>query len=205
MRTNVPAVRLGNGGTHGGRFAMEAEGMRTKVCRKCGLELDLDQFYRNKGAKDGFGIKCKDCIRGSKRALLLPMTCAECGKTYQPKNGNQRFCSYDCAKINIKKGYFIIFERDQFRCIYCGRSSIEDGVKLNIEHIIPYEKGGCTRAYNLVTSCAECNLRKAVAVFGDDILERLKAVVSNRNKYYGIPDNQCIKSCRGTASALSAS
>ena len=36
---------------------------------------------------------------------------------------------------------FNIFNRDNFRCTYCGRSSSEDGVKLEVDHIIPVAKG----------------------------------------------------------------
>jgi 5-methylcytosine-specific restriction endonuclease McrA len=55
---------------------------------------------------------------------------------------------------------FKVFKRDGFRCIYCGQSSIEDGVKLHIDHIKPVSKGGTSKLENLVTACAGCNGEK---------------------------------------------
>jgi 5-methylcytosine-specific restriction endonuclease McrA len=55
---------------------------------------------------------------------------------------------------------FNIFNRDNFRCTYCGRSSSEDGVKLEVDHIIPVAKGGKNTEENLTTACYECNRGK---------------------------------------------
>ncbi|MBC2603065.1 HNH endonuclease [Puniceicoccus vermicola] len=52
-----------------------------------------------------------------------------------------------------------IFERDQYRCQYCGEIFPE--AKLNLDHVIPRDRGGRTSWENLVTSCIECNSRKA--------------------------------------------
>lgn len=52
-----------------------------------------------------------------------------------------------------------ILKRDNFRCKYCGRG-VEDGVKLNVDHIIPISKGGKTEESNLQTLCWECNIGK---------------------------------------------
>lgn len=54
---------------------------------------------------------------------------------------------------------FFILTRDNFLCQYCGRG-INDGVKLMIDHIKPYSKGGLTEEDNLITSCFECNIGK---------------------------------------------
>jgi len=52
-----------------------------------------------------------------------------------------------------------VFERDQYRCQYCGEVFPES--KLNLDHVIPRDRGGRTSWENLVTSCIECNSRKA--------------------------------------------
>ena len=59
------------------------------------------------------------------------------------------------TKLNRKN----VFERDQFRCQYCGETYPES--KLNLDHVIPRDRGGRTSWENLVTSCIECNSRKA--------------------------------------------
>lgn len=55
-----------------------------------------------------------------------------------------------------------ILKRDNFRCVYCGRSpATEVRIKLHVDHIIPWSKGGETEENNLETLCEECNLGKS--------------------------------------------
>ena len=52
-----------------------------------------------------------------------------------------------------------VFERDRFTCQYCGsRFETRD---LNLDHVIPRDKGGKTTWENVVCSCIRCNTRKA--------------------------------------------
>ena len=53
-----------------------------------------------------------------------------------------------------------ILKRDGFKCTICGRS-VEDGVKLHVDHIFPVSKGGKTEKSNLRTLCNECNSGKS--------------------------------------------
>ncbi len=53
-----------------------------------------------------------------------------------------------------------ILKRDNFHCVLCGRGP-EDGVKLEVDHIIPVSKGGATSEENLRTLCRECNAGKS--------------------------------------------
>lgn len=39
---------------------MEQE-KKNKKCTKCGRELPLTEFYRNKATKDGLSVYCKSC------------------------------------------------------------------------------------------------------------------------------------------------
>lgn len=55
---------------------------------------------------------------------------------------------------------FKILERDQFTCQLCG-STVQDGVKLHIDHIKPVSKGGKTEEDNLMVLCDRCNLGKS--------------------------------------------
>lgn len=55
-----------------------------------------------------------------------------------------------------------VLSRDNFRCIYCGKSPATDlGTKLHIDHVIPFSKGGKSTSDNLQTLCEECNLGKS--------------------------------------------
>lgn len=52
-----------------------------------------------------------------------------------------------------------LFERDNHCCQYCGRKcAVND---LNLDHVIPRDRGGRTSWENIVTSCIACNARKA--------------------------------------------
>lgn len=52
-----------------------------------------------------------------------------------------------------------IYERDAYKCQYCGGQYGEDD--LNLDHVIPRDMGGRTSWENIVTSCVRCNSRKA--------------------------------------------
>ncbi|MBI5775415.1 MAG: HNH endonuclease [Verrucomicrobia bacterium] len=52
-----------------------------------------------------------------------------------------------------------IFERDNNKCQYCG--GVFDRKDLNLDHVIPRDRGGPTTWENIVCSCIPCNTRKA--------------------------------------------
>lgn len=58
-----------------------------------------------------------------------------------------------------KKTRFMVLQRDDFTCQYCGRSA--PTVKLEVDHIIPVSRGGKNSTDNLVTACFECNSGKS--------------------------------------------
>ena len=62
-------------------------------------------------------------------------------------------------KKEVKFTRHNIFERDQNTCQYCGR--VFDRKDLNLDHVIPHDRGGPTTWENIVCSCVECNTRKA--------------------------------------------
>ena len=52
--------------------------------------------------------------------------------------------------------------RDDFTCRSCGNSTYkEPNLLLEIDHIIPVSKGGCTVEDNLQTLCWKCNRAKS--------------------------------------------
>jgi len=52
-----------------------------------------------------------------------------------------------------------LFERDAYTCQYCQRTL--PGRELNLDHVIPRDRGGKMTWENIVTSCLRCNTRKA--------------------------------------------
>src|SRR5678816_2801816 len=62
-------------------------------------------------------------------------------------------------KKEVKFTRHNIFERDRNTCQYCGR--VFERKDLNLDHVIPRDRGGPTSWENIVCSCIECNTLKA--------------------------------------------
>lgn len=77
---------------------------------------------------------------------------------------------------------FVIFSRDEFRCVYCGKSSVEDGVKLEADHVVARSAGGLDTAGNLVTSCRGCNRSKFDEELLPETRDRLLVLAETRNR-----------------------
>ena len=62
-------------------------------------------------------------------------------------------------KKEVKFTRHNIFERDKNTCQYCSRTL--DRKDLNLDHVVPRDRGGPTTWENIVCSCIPCNTRKA--------------------------------------------
>lgn len=61
-------------------------------------------------------------------------------------------------KKEVKFTRHNIFERDRNTCQYCGRAF--ERKDLNLDHVVPRERGGPTNWENIVCSCIKCNTAK---------------------------------------------
>lgn len=52
----------------------------------------------------------------------------------------------------------LVLHRDSYKCVFCGRGAKQ--VQLEVDHIIPFSKGGSNDLSNLQTLCFECNRGK---------------------------------------------
>ena len=57
--------------------------------------------------------------------------------------------------------WWAVLARDNWTCCSCGRSSREDGITLEVDHIIPRSKGGTDDLENLQALCKKCNIGKS--------------------------------------------
>lgn len=117
--------------------------------------------------------------------------CITCGNPYASSDKRRLWCSPSCAPGSAQ-GRFIILERDDFQCIYCGKSSIEDRAELHVDHIVPKSKGGPDRSSNLVTTCKRCNLEKTNRLMPEHLIQRVLDEVARRNESAGL-FNELIK------------
>lgn len=169
-------------------------GKKISNCVICSKVLEeRDTMYKR------IGVCSKVCHLERKKLLLLkraekydPIFCDTCGKQFKPTQKKQKRCSIECVKIFHKNNYknsktdFNLFKRDNFKCIYCGKSSIEDNVKLTIEHITPLVLNGKTHLDNLITACSECNKSKNGSELSLEIKQRIYNVLLSRNNNLSI-------------------
>lgn len=134
-----------------------------------------------------------DCKIAYKEKTKQIITCKTCGDLFEVSESQiqfRQYCSTECQVSFHKKKYeedrkqtfFQIFSRDKFCCIYCGKSSIVDGVKLHLDHIYPRSKKGTNKLFNLVTSCENCNLSKSKTIVSPDLILEIWEEVERRNK-----------------------
>ena len=91
----------------------------------------------------------------------LKATCEQKISDFIQQRGLDPYGPYllDFASVSERIRYEVL-RRDQGRCVLCGSSS-GDGVRLEVDHIIPRTKGGGNEPENLQTLCAPCNRGKS--------------------------------------------
>lgn len=159
-------------------------------CLECGKEINKRRKYCSKTCSAKHGHK-RHKLGLTPVSVLV--SCDSCGNEFYNRSGSQRFCSANCRINEVYKGKYYLFLRDEFRCIYCGKSSIEDKKQLQPEHVIPKEKGGEDIAINLVTSCVDCNLQKRNNTIENEIFKRIIEEIEKRNIKFNLNNQQKIK------------
>lgn len=100
----------------------------------------------------------------AQRSFTVPMTeetIVELIKVLESKLTASAFAK-EQRTLMTKKLREFIKNRDNFTCCNCGNSThVEPNLLLEIDHIIPVAKGGCTVEDNLQTLCWKCNRSKS--------------------------------------------
>jgi hypothetical protein len=107
--------------------------------------------------------------------------CKWCEEEFIAHTIRKKFCSKKCSeeylfhqKERLERARFTIYERDQFKCVYCGRSPIEDSnCILTIDHVNPIYFNGESNLYNMVTCCHICNKDKGARILEDSVYNRI--------------------------------
>ena len=75
------------------------------------------------------------------------------------------------AREKISARYrFQILERDEFKCFYCHAPN----VTLQIDHVVPYSRGGTNAPWNLVAACVPCNGSKTNFAPSEEVVQRVR-------------------------------
>lgn len=136
------------------------------------MENDEDGFYSRLGfaniSESILTVEYKFSYTSNggmaQRSFTVPMTedtIIELVNRLQSKLTMSAFVKEQRALMTSKLRKYIK-ERDNFTCRYCGNSTFaEPNLLLEIDHIIPVAKGGCTVEDNLQTLCWRCNRAKS--------------------------------------------
>lgn len=147
---------------------------RFSRCAGCAKEIPYGDNFCSDECYYQFNPELAPRPPSTRRRTPIQANCFKCGAEFTTSGA--RYCSDACRQgaYRIRKGAspaippflrlrFRVFERDRFRCRYCGRTPAE--ATLVIDHVLPVSKEGTWDIDNLVTACNECNLGK-----GDVIL-----------------------------------
>lgn len=99
----------------------------------------------------------------AKRTFSVPMTEETIVELISALEGKLTMKAFakEQRTLMTKKLREFIKNRDNFTCCYCGNSmQLEPNLLLEIDHIVPVSKGGCTVEENLQTLCWKCNRAK---------------------------------------------
>lgn len=100
----------------------------------------------------------KTDVFGERKTLdLLKRIKNKSGRFFNDREIWDALCRVERGKVSNKLR-FAVYERDGYRCRFCGRN--DDEVNLEIDHIIPISKGGKSTLDNLQTLCHDCNVEK---------------------------------------------
>lgn len=108
----------------------------------------------------------------AKRKFSVPMTeetIVELIRALEKRLTESAFTKEQRALMTNKLREFIK-KRDNYTCCNCGNSIREEpNLLLEIDHIIPVSKGGCTVEENLQTLCWKCNRAKSNKILNENL------------------------------------
>lgn len=132
--------------------------LKTKVCKKCKKRKPLTEFHKDSYSPDGHHFYCKEC-RHKNYKKYYGKNKDKKRKQYRENAEYYRFYRrmQRYTKVELTFGEWNeLLKEYNHSCAYCG----EKYPFLQIEHVIPYSKGGTTSKENIVPACPNCNTIK---------------------------------------------
>lgn len=126
-----------------------------KDLRHYGYEVSPDTFVRRFGTWKKALLKAYNSIDV---ACADPNARPVTGDAEVPKVSLRHVGLHDKRqRLSLRKRFFVL-KRDSFACRRCGRSG--PGIRLEVDHIVPFGQGGSDSLDNLQTLCFDCNRGK---------------------------------------------
>ncbi len=141
-----------------------------RVCKKCGIEKDLDEFKRDDRIKSGRSYSCKDCIRKRSRQWQRDNKdkVKLYQKRYQEKNEERVRVSWSKARDrrrNMSKNtehsltdseWKYVLNHFSNSCAVCESTNY-----VQLDHFVPIASGnGDTSIGNVIPLCRKHNINK---------------------------------------------
>ena len=115
-----------------------------KTCRVCGLEKDINEFYKHPASKDGVAHRCKLCSKEQGRVSRLAWVKTAVGRKQER------------SKSQLKKRPYLVHRQEE--CRRCGFKP-ENSCRLTVDHIDRNRKNNDIS--NLQTLCHNCHNYKS--------------------------------------------
>ena len=188
------------------RFKVKRNGSKTilnmrvmfKKCNKCGKVLFKSNFYKDKSHPSGLVARCIEC-KNSK----YTHTCEQCGKEFNSKKKEQRFCSFECQgkwqtetrtgenSSNWQGGKIIV------SCSYCGKEIELDKnrIKRSKNLFCSTECHGLWKSENLVSESNHNYKKEGHIKCNCDYCN--KEFETTKTKYNKSKNHFCSRECQG--------
>lgn len=140
---------------------------KTKKCRRCKNEIQLEDFVDVSGNKNPRGQYCQQCHLERVEEWRLAALDEEATKSRKLKIVYGEFWKhYACPEE-----FYTTLENERDFCPYCGTIFREvvphkfNESRIHLDHMDPLDRGGEHSIRNVVFCCGPCNIRKGKQTF----------------------------------------
>lgn len=133
-----------------------------KTCSKCHIEKPLEEFYKDRSAKDGLDHRCKVCAKEKSRLWAAKNPGSTAKKRARLLLTDPEKVKEDDARWYRRKRVNPLSRvvRRQVLEAYPTCCNCESTENLSVDHIKPQSEGGTNDWDNLQVLCVLCNSRK---------------------------------------------
>ncbi|HKF51782.1 MAG TPA: HNH endonuclease signature motif containing protein [Candidatus Acidoferrales bacterium] len=150
--------------------------IRSSYSRASENAISLDKVRETLDALETIGAIRKEGEpnrEGTPYRVLIPDEIEACRKLRAERTAKEprtEVESKDVDFYNVRENRIKVYERDGYKCRYCGKQLTR--FTCTLDHVTPVDAGGTNSFDNLVTACLECNSRKHRRPLGDFLAEQ---------------------------------